>query len=41
MIGATSFALVLWGAIAGVALVFLYEVYAVTRDTGLIDRRGR
>ena len=33
-IGSTIFALVLWGAIVGVSLVFVYEVYAIAREYG-------
>lgn len=31
-IGPTAFALLLWGAVLGVLVVFLYELYAVARD---------
>lgn len=33
-LGSTAFAILLWGAIAGVALVFCYEVYVVLREAG-------
>lgn len=33
-LGPTAFAVLLWGAIAGVALVFCYVVYAVLRESG-------
>ena len=32
--GALPFAVLLWGALAGVALVFVYEVVVVGRDAG-------
>ena len=35
MIGEMLFAVVLWGAIAGVFLVFLYEAYVIGREAGL------
>jgi hypothetical protein len=38
-VGATVFAALLWGAIAGVAGVFLYELYAIAADAGLLDAR--
>lgn len=31
-IGPTAFALLLWGSVLGVLVVFLYELYAVARD---------
>lgn len=34
MIGEAAFAVVLWGAIACVFLVFLYEAVVVARDVG-------
>ncbi len=34
MIGEAAFAVVLWGAIGGVFLVFLYEAVVVARDAG-------
>jgi hypothetical protein len=33
-IGPTGFALVLWGTLAAVALVFAYEVYALAGEYG-------
>ena len=33
-VGPTLFAVVLWGALIAVALVFAYEVYAVGRELG-------
>jgi hypothetical protein len=33
-IGPTLFALLLWGAILGVALVFAFEVYVIAREAG-------
>lgn len=40
MIGSLLFALVLWGVIFGVLIVFLYELYMVARDLGwVVDRR--
>lgn len=36
VLGPTAFAVLLWGAIVGVALVFAYEVYAIG-----VERRGR
>jgi len=35
-IGPTLFAVVLWGALAGVFLVFCYEVYVLGRDAGWV-----
>lgn len=32
-IGSTAFAAVLWSAVLGVALVFVYEAYALVRDS--------
>ena len=37
-ISPTLFALLLWGAIVGVALVFVYEVYALASDAGFLER---
>lgn len=37
VIGSALFAVLLWGAIIGVALVFVYEVYAIAGDAGLLD----
>lgn len=36
-LGPIAFAVLLWGAIAGVALVFCYALFAVLRDAGWID----
>ena len=33
-IGPAAFALVVWGSLACVCLVFLYEIYAIAGDTG-------
>lgn len=33
-IGPTLFALLLWGAILGVALVFAFEAYVIAREAG-------
>lgn len=33
-ISSTLFAMLLWGAIIGVAFVFVYEVYAIAGDAG-------
>jgi hypothetical protein len=38
-VGAGVFAALLWGAIAGVAGVFVYELYAIAADAGLLDAR--
>lgn len=32
VIGATTFGFVVWGAAAGVLLVFLYQMYAIAKD---------
>lgn len=37
VIGSTLFAILLWGAIVGVALVFVYELYAIAADAGILD----
>lgn len=37
VISSTLFAMLLWGAIIGVALVFAYEVYAIVSDASLLD----
>lgn len=37
-IGSTVFALFLWTSILGVALVFVYEVYAVAAEYGWMVR---
>lgn len=34
ILGATAFAVLLWGAILAVAAVFVYEVYALGREFG-------
>ncbi|WP_256030239.1 hypothetical protein [Natronomonas aquatica] len=36
-ISSTLFAVLLWGVIIGVALVFVYQVYAIASDAGLLD----
>jgi hypothetical protein len=33
-LGPTAFAVLLWGAVLGVAAVFAYEVYVLARDYG-------
>lgn len=33
-IGPMAFALVLWGSLLGIALVFVYEVYVIAREAG-------
>lgn len=38
VIGTTAFAVVVWGSILGVLLVFLYEVYAIAGDFGWFER---
>jgi hypothetical protein len=44
-LGPAAFATVLWGAVAVVALVFAYQLYAVGSDLGWLpgdsDPRGR
>lgn len=37
-IGPTAFAVVVWGSLLGVALVFLYEAYAIAVDFGRVRR---
>jgi len=37
VIGVTLFALLLWGAMLGVGLVFAYELYAIAIEAGWID----
>ena len=36
VIGSSLFAVLLWIAIAGVFFVFVYEVYAIASDAGLL-----
>ena len=36
MIGATAFAVLVWGSIALVAAIFCYEAYAVLREYGVV-----
>ena len=33
-VGSMTFALLLWGGIVGVSLVFVYEVYAIAGEYG-------
>jgi hypothetical protein len=35
-LGPTPFALILWGTLCVVALVFCYEVYVIGRDAGWV-----
>jgi hypothetical protein len=35
--GLAAFALVVWGSVVCVSLVFLYELYAVAGDVGWLD----
>lgn len=35
-IGSTLFAALVWGAIALVLVIFVYELYAIVRDLGLL-----
>lgn len=35
-IGATAFAVLLWGALLAVFAVFCYEVYVLVRSAGLV-----
>lgn len=37
-IGPALFAILLWGSILGVTLVFGYEMYAIARDAGWIGQ---
>ncbi|MFC7133578.1 MULTISPECIES: hypothetical protein [Salinibaculum] len=37
VIGATLFAVILWGAILGVALVFAYEVYVIASERRAVE----
>jgi hypothetical protein len=34
--GPTAFAVLVWGGILGVALVFLYEVWVLAREVGWV-----
>jgi hypothetical protein len=36
-IGPAAFALVVWGSVACVSLVFLYEIYTIAGDVGWFD----
>ncbi|WP_279634287.1 hypothetical protein [Halomicrobium sp. IBSBa] len=38
VIGATAFAVILWGALFAVAAVFCYECYTVAAEVGLLAR---
>ena len=37
VLGPTLFAVVLWGTLLGVAIVFVYEVYAIAADAGWLE----
>ena len=37
-IGPTAFAVLVWGSLLGVGLVFLYEVYAIADEFGWLGR---
>ncbi len=37
VLGPTLFAVLLWGALLGVAIVFAYEVYAIATDAGWLE----
>lgn len=39
--GSTAFAVLLWGTVLAVFLVFVYEVYAIADESGWIDRIAR
>lgn len=38
VLGPTPFAVVLWGAILAVGVVFCYEAYTIARETGWLER---
>lgn len=37
-IGPTASAVLVWGSLLGVGLVFLYEVYGITGEFGWLER---
>jgi len=37
VLGPTLFAVLLWGALLGVAIVFVYELYAIADDAGWLE----
>ncbi|MGM0389667.1 hypothetical protein [Natrinema limicola] len=37
VIGSTLFAVLLWGALLGVAIIFVYELYAIAADAGWLE----
>ncbi|MFA9418286.1 hypothetical protein [Natrinema sp. HArc-T2] len=39
VLGPTLFAVLLWGALLGVAIVFAYELYAIAADAGWLKSR--
>lgn len=39
--GSTTFAVLLWGTVLAVFVVFVYEVYAIADESGWIDRIAR
>jgi hypothetical protein len=41
VLSSTAFAVLLWGTVLAVFLVFVYEVYAIADDAGWIDRIAR
>lgn len=39
--GSTPFAVLLWGTVLSVSLVFVYQVYAIADEYGWTDRNAR